>query len=95
MKKRKVQDMLFNNLRVMMICLLVTLVSCNNSDPTIREIDSNETPDDEQPEENLSGTIRDITSRELITEMGTGWNLGNSFDVTDEDKTAWGYPLPT
>lgn len=79
----------------MMICLLVTLVSCNNSDPTIREIDSNETPDDEQPEENLSGTIRDITSRELITEMGTGWNLGNSFDVTDEDKTAWGNPLPT
>ncbi len=43
----------------------------------------------------FSGTIRDLTSFELLDEMGVGWNLGNSFDVISSDKTAWGNPLPT
>jgi len=41
------------------------------------------------------GTMRDITSMELVAEMGIGWNLGNSFDVRAADKTNWGNPLPS
>ena len=41
------------------------------------------------------GDARDISSFDLVDEMGVGWNLGNSFDVRNVDKTAWGNPLPT
>ncbi|MCR9252159.1 MAG: glycoside hydrolase family 5 protein [bacterium] len=41
------------------------------------------------------GTARDISSFDLVAEMGVGWNLGNSFDVTSKDKTLWGNPLPS
>jgi len=34
--------------------------------------------------------IRDIPSTELVKEIETGWNLGNTFDAPDE--TAWGNP---
>lgn len=43
----------------------------------------------------ISGTIRDITSMDLVAEMGVGWNLGNSLDVESTDKTDWGNPLPS
>ena len=43
----------------------------------------------------IPGTIRNITSMDLVAEMGVGWNLGNSLDVESTDKTAWGYPLPS
>lgn len=42
-----------------------------------------------------STQMRDITASELTKEMVTGWNLGNSFDVRDRDKTVWGNPLPS
>lgn len=38
---------------------------------------------------------RDISSFDLVNEMGVGWNLGNSLDVTSRDKTEWGNPLPS
>ena len=41
------------------------------------------------------GEARDITSFDLVSEMGVGWNLGNSFDTRAEDKTQWGNPLPS
>ena len=50
-------------------------------------------------------TIRDITSMELIGEMKTGWNLGNTLDSTITNptgsetptdwETAWGQPVTT
>lgn len=40
------------------------------------------------------GEMRDISSAELIAEMGTGWNLGNTFDA-DGSETAWGNPVTT
>lgn len=43
----------------------------------------------------IPGTIRDITSMDLVAEMGVGWNLGNSLDVESADKTDWGNPLPS
>ena len=27
-----------------------------------------------------AGTVRDMTSQEVVSDMGLGWNLGNSFD---------------
>jgi endoglucanase len=39
--------------------------------------------------------MRDISSAELISEMGAGWNLGNTFDALGEDETAWGNPITT
>ena len=41
------------------------------------------------------GEARDISSFELVDEMGVGWNLGNYFDVQSRDKTLWGNPKPT
>lgn len=69
--------------------------------------DKNPEPDTqnpiEEPDENtpvdvgiaIPGTIRNISSTALVAEMGIGWNLGNSLDVEDSDKTAWGNPLPS
>jgi len=39
--------------------------------------------------------MRKITSAELVADMGAGWNHGNYFDVTNENKTVWGNPHPT
>jgi len=41
------------------------------------------------------GDARDISSFDLVNEMGVGWNLGNSLDVPSTDKTDWGNPLTT
>lgn len=38
-------------------------------------------------------TIRDITSMELIGEMKTGWNLGNTLDSTSPTPRAAKLPL--
>lgn len=43
----------------------------------------------------IPGVIRDMSSADLVAEMGIGWNLGNSLDTKDSDKTAWGNPLPS
>lgn len=40
------------------------------------------------------GEMRNITSAELIAEMGAGWNLGNTLDATG-GETAWGNPVTT
>ena len=77
------------------------LMSCDNEDPqptgffdpTIEDPDPID-PDPIEAGESIPGTIRDISALELTNEMGVGWNLGNSFDVTDVDKTVWGNPLP-
>lgn len=39
--------------------------------------------------------FRDISSVELVSEMGSGWNLGNSFDAIGENETVWGNPFTT
>lgn len=46
-----------------------------------------------------AGTVRDITSMELVAEMKVGWNLGNSLDATSGEgldaETSWGNPKIT
>lgn len=56
------------------------------------------------------GEMRDISSMELVAEMGIGWNLGNTLDVCNADRngdgridenaevvdeTLWGNPMTT
>lgn len=40
------------------------------------------------------GEMRDISSVELVAEMGAGWNLGNTMDA-EGGETAWGNPVTT
>lgn len=82
----------------MVLGLLAT--SCSEDDPVIPVVETPEQPEEQMPEdpvtdlaEDISGVIRDISSMDLVAEMGVGWNLGNSFDVRSKDKTAWGNPL--
>ena len=50
-----------------------------------------------------AGIVRDMTSQEVVSDMGLGWNLGNSFDSYYEGQTmspsavetAWGNPTVT
>lgn len=44
--------------------------------------------------EDVYGTMRDITAKELVSEMKIGWNLGNTFD-SKGGEDAWGNPVTT
>lgn len=87
----------------LLLCLTgIVYSSCGQEDPApiVNEpmTEEPEDPMDITPEENtnaIKGDIRDISSMELVAEMGIGWNLGNSFDVRAKDKTVWGNPLTT
>lgn len=85
-----------------LILLSVSLLSCEQDDSTTPQGEDN--PDamtpvgmDQNDDSDISipGTIRDISSMDLVAEMGVGWNLGNSLDVESTDKTDWGNPLPS
>lgn len=87
------------NVLMVIICLLLVSFSCSSSDDgSVTKIEQEEQEEQEQEEEEQEvetvGVIRDITASQLVADMGPGWNLGNAFDVRDNDKTAWGNPLP-
>lgn len=48
----------------------------------------------EEPDTRPLGEMRDISSAKLISEMGTGWNLGNTMDA-EGGETGWGNPVTT
>ena len=85
--------------------LVVILFSCNSdsSDNTpISEDDQTEEPmgddgsnDDDTTSEFDDGTIRNLTSIDIASEMQIGWNLGNSMDAEGPDETFWGNPVTT
>lgn len=73
----------------------VVISSCGQDEPpVIVEPDEPDVPE-VVTDDSFLGTMRNLTSQELVAEMGIGWNLGNSFDVRDKDKTVWGNPLST
>ncbi|RNC91690.1 MAG: glycoside hydrolase family 5 protein [Allomuricauda sp.] len=75
---------------------LILFIGCSSSDVTEdRESkqDNEATEQAENSSENNEGS--DLSVAEFISQMGVGWNLGNSFDVESRDKTFWGNPLPT
>ena len=88
---------------VFILAVGLSWTSCGSEDiapvvtPEVPEEPMTETPTDPPAEmvDEIAGEIRDISSMELVAEMGIGWNLGNSFDVRSKNKTAWGNPLPT
>lgn len=41
------------------------------------------------------GEMRRLTAKELIADMKTGWNLGNSLDSLGGSETSWGNPVTT
>ncbi len=76
------------------------LIGCSSTENQVNtsseEIDNIETPsDDSVPGETINETMRDISPKEFVLDMGSGWNLGNTLDTEDVDVTAWGNPLTT
>ena len=53
----------------------------------------------EKPDLERKGDMRGLTPTELVAEMKTGWNLGNSLDATGAaglaSETSWGNPATT
>ncbi|WP_291960728.1 glycoside hydrolase family 5 protein [Maribacter sp.] len=80
---------------------LTVLMGCSNSENTVNnssseEIENVETPSgDSVSDEVIDGTMREISPKEFVLDMGSGWNLGNTLDTEDVDVTAWGNPLTT
>ncbi len=82
------------SLTVCVVLVLTTFAACGSGDIAI----------------NYTDDMRDISSMELVSEMGIGYNLGNSLDVcnadrdgdgeidensADVDETLWGNPVVT
>lgn len=96
---------------LLILCLMVLAACSKdneeaneNPNEEVAEEQMEEEQEEEQEEEEQEeavengsddGTIRNLSAMALVAEMGTGWNLGNSLDVEDRDKTFWGNPLPT
>ncbi|MEL6255501.1 MAG: glycoside hydrolase family 5 protein [Bacteroidota bacterium] len=78
-----------------LILSLAFMISCEGEEPVNPNPPPPPPPPVEDPEGSGIGEARDISSFDLVAEMGVGWNLGNSFDVTSRDKTFWGNPLPS
>ena len=76
------------------VLFLMQFAACSNENESVVE---NEPTEQLSREEEVQkpgiGTARDISSFDLVAEMGVGWNLGNSFDVESKDKTYWGNPI--
>jgi len=96
------QKMLKLSLITVLALIMVLLSGCGDDTPTTTPVVPEEMEEMEETGESggdgvadIVGEIRDISSTELVAEMGVGWNLGNSFDVRSSDKTDWGNPLPT
>ena len=81
-------------INILSLLFLVQLAACNNEN---KSLDLNEST--EQLSEKAGaqlpgiGPARDISSFDLVAEMGVGWNLGNSFDIESKDQTYWGNPI--
>ncbi len=80
------------NILKIILSLFFLNFSCSSSDNASFQQGEQQQPEQEGVE---IGIIRDITASQLVADMGPGWNLGNAFDVRDNDKTVWGNPLPT
>lgn len=67
-------------------------VSCGDNDDSQTTESSTSQTETDTPQE-----MRDITSWDLVKEMKTGWNLGNTMDATGGEgvaaETSWGNPV--
>lgn len=76
---------------VIAACALAFLGLCGCSDRTTAESDNSDTIQLEIDK----GSMHGYTATELIGQMKTGWNLGNSLDSLGGGETAWGNPATT
>lgn len=74
--------------------------SSSSSDAASSSADTSSQGGEQKKEkDNSIKPMRDITAWELVKEMKTGWNLGNTFDATGGSgvsaETSWGQPTTT
>lgn len=77
------------------LIFLITILAISCSDPSsdngveyISNIGGIFTPADD-------GVMRNLTSMEIVSDMKSGFNLGNTLDTESTNETAWGNPLTT
>ena len=76
------------------LLFLMQFAACSNENESVVENEpAEQLSEEEEVQKPGIGTARDISSFDLVAEMGVGWNLGNSFDVESKDKTYWGNPI--
>ncbi len=77
------------------VCASVLLCSCGNTPALADTTTTSETTAAEETAVSVDhGEMRDIPLKELIAEMHTGWNLGNTMDAPG-GETSWGNPVTT
>ena len=79
------------------LCVSFVLCGCNNKPAEQTTTAASETTAavTEAPAPTVDyGEMRDIPLKDLIAEMKTGWNLGNTLDAPG-GETAWGNPVTT
>lgn len=77
-------------------CVLTLSVLCGCSGGADSEVTASaEAPAEETAVQIDKGTMHGYTAQELISQMKTGWNLGNSLDSLGGGETAWGNPAAT
>lgn len=87
---------------IQMLLMACILTGCKHGPQQITVTDITEEPTKNMTEvpikvtENIL-TIRDISSKDLVQEMKTGWNLGNTLDATGGmgimSESSWGNPI--
>ncbi|MEP2239738.1 MAG: glycoside hydrolase family 5 protein [Maribacter sp.] len=85
-----------NTILVFVLLIVAIITGCSSSEASIETNEKVEITEDEvMPNNIIQGVMRDISPKEFVLDMGSGWNLGNTLDTEDVDVTAWGNPLTT
>jgi len=79
----------------LVLSVSILLCGCNNGTPEQTTTADTEAVTEAEPVSTVDyGEMRDIPLKQLIGEMKTGWNLGNTLDAPG-GETAWGNPVTT
>ena len=79
----------------LVLSVSLLLCGCNNGTPEQTTTADTEAVTEAEPVSTVDyGEMRDIPLKQLIGEMKTGWNLGNTLDAPG-GETAWGNPVTT
>ena len=79
---------------ILSAALILGISSCGSSGANYETTVTTEATEAVTGDTRPLGEMRGITARELIGEMGAGWNLGNTMDAIG-GETAWGNPVTT
>ncbi len=76
------------------VSMLFVISSCNESNAGGADNTSDTSGTVDGDVVNYSEAMRGLSAKELVAEMKTGWNLGNTLDA-NEGETSWGNPVTT